>query len=58
MIYVPIVYLAAMIPKSIIEVRNLKYRYLRIGFIATIIIVIGITLLLSYIKKRRIQSEE
>ena len=58
MIYVPIVYLAAMIPKSIIEVRNLKFRYLRIGFIATIIIVIGITLLLSYIKKRRIQSEE
>lgn len=58
MLYVPIVYLIAMIPKSIIEVRNLKFGYLRIGFIATIIVVIGITLLLSYIKKRRVQSEE
>ncbi len=58
MIYVPIVYLAAMIPKSIIEVRNFKFGYLRIGFITTIIVVIGITLLLSYIKKRRMQSEE
>lgn len=58
MIYVPIVYLASMIPNSIVEVRNLKFGYLRIGFIATIIVVIGITLLLSYIKKRRMQSEE
>ncbi|WP_346939676.1 endospore germination permease [Clostridium sp.] len=58
MIYVPIVYLASMIPNSIVEVRNLKFGYLRIGFITTIIVVIGITLLLSYIKKRRMQSEE
>lgn len=52
-IYVPFVYLAAVLPENVIEIRNLKYGYLRIGFIATVIVVIGVTLIISMIKKGR-----
>ncbi len=53
MIYVPIVYLAAMLPENIINVRNTKYNYLRVGFIAIILIIIGGTLVISLVKNRR-----
>ncbi|MEG2018096.1 MAG: GerAB/ArcD/ProY family transporter [Clostridium sp.] len=53
MIYVPIVYLAAMIPENIIDVRNLRFNYLRIGFIGVLLIIIGLTLAITLIRGRR-----
>ncbi|MEG1256456.1 GerAB/ArcD/ProY family transporter [Clostridium sp.] len=59
MIYVPIVYLATMFPENILEVRNLKFSYLRSGFIGTIIVVIAMTLVISFIRRnRRGRNEE
>lgn len=52
-IYIPIVYVIAMFPENIIEVRNLKYNYLRIGLMSIIVIIIGLTLIISYFKTRR-----
>ena len=57
MIYVPIVYLAAMLPENIIDVRNLKFKYIRVGFIAIFIVIIGLTLVISFIKNRRSINE-
>lgn len=53
MLYVPIVYLAAMIPENIIDVRNLRFNYLRIAFTATLIVIISLTLIVSLFKSRR-----
>lgn len=53
MIYVPIVYLTAMIPENIIDVRNLRYNYLRISFIGILLIIIVLTLIISLFKQRR-----
>ncbi|MEG0308164.1 MAG: GerAB/ArcD/ProY family transporter [Clostridium sp.] len=59
MLYIPLVYLATMFPENILEVRNFRFAYLRIGFIGGIIVVIGITLVISCIRrKRRVRSEE
>ncbi|GEM_PF-255882 len=58
MIYVPVVYLVAMLPNSIIEVKNLRVKYLTIAFISIFTIVIGLTLIISFIKKRRVRSEK
>ncbi len=52
-IFIPLVYVAALFPESIIDVRDLKLRWLRIGFIASIIVVILITFIVSYIKRKR-----
>ena len=58
MIYVPIVYLAAMIPENIIDVRNLRFNYLRMGFIGVLMIIIGLTLVISLFKNRRVRVNE
>lgn len=57
-IYVPLVYLAAVIPENVIEIRNIKYGYLRIGFISSILIIIGLTLIISLFKKGRHVNEK
>lgn len=57
-IYVPIVYLAALIPENIIDVRNLSYNYLRIGFTSIILIIIGFTLIITLIKNMRRRVNE
>lgn len=58
MIYVPIVYVVAMLPENIIDVRNLRFNYLRTGFIDIILIIIGLTLVISILKKKRSRVNE
>lgn len=57
-VYVPLVYLAAIIPENIIEIRNVKYGYLRTGSIAVIVVIIGVTLVLSILKRGRRHGNE
>ncbi|EQB89332.1 hypothetical protein M918_21035 [Clostridium sp. BL8] len=52
-IFLPVVYIAALFPESVVDVRNLKMGFIRMGFIGTLFVVIGITFLLSYIRKGR-----
>jgi spore germination protein len=52
-IFVPVVYVAALFPESVVDVRNLKMGFIRMGFIGTLVVVIGVTFLISYIKRRR-----
>lgn len=52
-IYVPIVYLAAMLPENIIDVRNLRFNYLRVSFVCVLLIIILLTLIISLFKNRR-----
>lgn len=58
MIYVPFVYIIAILPENIIEVRNLRFNYLRMSFIALLLIIILLTLIISIFKKRRVVNEK
>lgn len=52
-IFIPIVYIAALFPDSVVDVRNINLGFVRIGFISTLFVVIGLTFFISYIKRRR-----
>jgi spore germination protein len=52
-IFIPVVYIAALFPDSVVDVRNINLRFVRIGFISTLFIVIGLTFFISYLKRRR-----
>lgn len=49
-IFLPVIYVAALFPESVVDVRNLKMGFIRMGFIGTLFVVIGITFLVSYIR--------
>lgn len=57
-ILIPVVYIAALYPDSVIEVRNLNSGYIRIIFVAVLFVVIGLTFLISYIRRGRAAKNE
>jgi len=57
-IFIPIIYVAALYPDSVIQVRNLNSGFVRIAFVAVLFVVIGLTFIISYIKKGRAAKNE
>lgn len=52
-IFIPVIYVASLFPDNIIDVRDISLGWMRVGFIISIIIIIGVTFLISIVKKRR-----
>lgn len=57
MIYVPVVYIAAIMPRNVINIINLRFSTLRIIYVCTIVGVTAVTLGISFLRRRSINEK-